>query len=127
MYKLLSMMLLAFMISGCGLLDPLVYKITKQQGNFTEEKHVKQLEIGMSKEQVKFLLGTPMSIDSFDHDRWDYIYTYQDGNDKVTRNNITIRFENEKLISIDGEAFIKDKDPLSKKAGDEDGEDEEGK
>ena len=108
MYKLLSIMLLSFLISGCGLLDPLVYKINKQQGNFTEEKHVKQLELGMNKEQVKFLLGTPMSVDSFDQSRWDYIYTYQDGNDKVIRNNIIIKFENDKLASIDGEAFFKE-------------------
>ena len=113
MYKLLSIMLLSFILSGCGVLDPLVYKITKQQGNFTEEKHVKQLELGMTKEQVKFLLGTPMSIDSFDQNRWDYIYTYQDGNDNVTRNNITIKFENQKLVSIDGEAYIKDTKKLS--------------
>ena len=114
MYKLLSIMLLSFLISGCGLLDPLVYKISKQQGNFTEEKHVKQLELGMNKEQVKFLLGTPMSVDSFDQDRWDYIYTYQDGKDRLTRNNITIRFEDEKLISIDGEAYLKELKPLAK-------------
>ena len=119
MYKILSVALLALFISGCGLLDPLVYKITKQQGNFTEEKHVKQLEIGMTKEQVKFLLGTPMSVDSFDHDRWDYIYTYQDGNDKLTRNNITIRFENNALASIVGEAYIKDKVDGSKSEEDE--------
>lgn len=116
MYKFLFVVLLSIIISGCSLLDPWVYKISKQQGNITEQKLVDKLEIGMSREQVRFLLGTPMSVDAFNEDRWDYIYTFKIGNNEVTHHNLTIYFEDHKLTKIDGEAFIKND---SKRASDE--------
>ena len=106
MFKLLSVVLFSFLVSGCSILDSWTYKVNKQQGNITEQKHVDKLEIGMTKEQVKFLLGTPMSVDSFNHDHWDYIYTYQAGNSETTRNNLSVYFENNKLTKFEGEALI---------------------
>ena len=107
MYKFLNVVLLTILISGCSILDPWVYKINKQQGNITDQKLVDKLELGMTKEQVRFVMGTPMAVDTFNQDRWDYIYTYKDGNDKLTRNNITVYFVDNKLTKIDGEALIK--------------------
>lgn len=52
----------------------LVHKPTIQQGNVITEDMLEQLQLGMSKEQVKFLLGTPSVVDVFHIDRWDYIY-----------------------------------------------------
>ena len=106
MLKLLYVVLFSFLISGCSILDSWTYKVNKQQGNITEQKHVEKLEIGMTKEQVKFLLGTPMSVDSFDHNRWDYVYTYKSGNSDATRNNLTVFFDNNSLSKIDGEALV---------------------
>jgi outer membrane protein assembly factor BamE len=123
MFRLLYIVLFTLLISGCSILDSLTYKVNKQQGNITEHKHVDKLEIGMTKEQVKFLLGTPMSIDSFDHNHWDYIYTYQAGNDDATRNNLSVFFENNKLVRIEGEALIKKKD-VQKVTDDEDADDD---
>jgi outer membrane protein assembly factor BamE len=85
--------------------------VNKQQGNITEQKHVDKLEIGMTKAQVKFLLGTPMSIDSFDHDRWDYIYTYKAGNNDPVRNNLSVFFENNLLAKIEGKALVQPNNP----------------
>jgi len=107
MYRLLNIVLLSLLIGGCGILDPWVYRIDKQQGNITEEKHVDKLEMGMTREQVKFVLGTPMSMDAFNQDRWDYIYTYKNGDGELTRNNLTIYFVDNKLNKIDGKALIK--------------------
>lgn len=107
MFKFLSMVLLSILISSCGIIDSWVYKINKQQGNITEQKQVDKLEIGMTKEQVRFVMGTPMAVDSFNLDRWDYIYTYQPGHSEVSRNNLTVYFEDNKLVKIEGEALRK--------------------
>ena len=118
-FKFVSMVIFSVVLSGCSYINNLTYKVNKQQGNITEQKHVDKLEIGMTKEQVKFLLGTPMSVDSFNHDRWDYIYTYQAGNREPTRNNLTIYFENNKLAKFEGEALV---NPQKLKADSEDDE-----
>lgn len=107
MYKLLNVVLLSILISGCGVLDPWVYKINKQQGNITEQKQVEKLEIGMNKEQVRFVMGTPMAVDTFNTDRWDYIYTFKPGHGDTTRNNLTLYFVDNKLSKIEGEALRK--------------------
>ncbi len=106
MYKFLTIVLLTLLASSCSIVDPWVYKINKQQGNITKQKQVDKLEIGMTKEQVQFIMGTPMSVDSFDTDRWDYIYTYKPGHGDLTRNNLTLSFTDNKLSNIDGKALI---------------------
>jgi outer membrane protein assembly factor BamE len=125
MFRLLYICLFTLLISGCSILDDWTYKVNKQQGNITEQKHVDQLEVGMTKEQVKFLLGTSMSIHTFDHDRWDYIYTYKAGNDEPTRNNLTVYFENNALSKIEGEALVKTIIPKKKVVDEADNEDED--
>ena len=109
MYKFLTVVLLSILISGCGILDPLVYKINKQQGNITEQKKVDKLEIGMTKEQVRFVMGTPMTINSFDSNRWDYIYTYQPGHGEYSQNNMTLFFVKNKLSKIEGKPLMGNK------------------
>ena len=109
MYKFLAVVLLSILVSSCGLLDPWVYKINKQQGNITEQKKVDKLEIGMTKEQVKFVMGTPMAMDSFDANRWDYKYTYQPGHGEFSSNNLTLYFVDSKLSKIEGEPLMKKK------------------
>ncbi len=116
MYRFLTIVLLALLACSCSLVDPWVYKINKQQGNITKQKQVDKLEIGMTKEQVQFIMGTPMSIDSFNTDRWDYIYTYKPGHGETTRNNLILSFTDNKLSNIDGKALIDkaDEDPVKK-------------
>ncbi len=116
MHRFLTIVLLAQLACSCSLVDPWVYKINKQQGNITKQKQVDKLEIGMTKEQVQFIMGTPMSIDSFNTDRWDYIYTYTPGHGETTRNNLILSFTDNKLSNIDGKALIDkaDEDPVKK-------------
>jgi len=59
-------------LAGCG---PIVYRIEVQQGNFVSQEAVSQLKPGMSKDQVRFVLGTPLVTDIFHADRWDYVYS----------------------------------------------------
>ena len=56
-----------------------VYRINIQQGNFLDQAAVDQVKAGMTRSQVRYLLGTPMVADSFNKERWDYIYYLKKG------------------------------------------------
>ena len=69
----LATVLLGTTLGGC------VYRIDVQQGNYLEGKTVDQLQVGMTRTQVRYLLGTPLVPDVFDKDRWDYLYYFRHG------------------------------------------------
>jgi len=71
------------------------------QGNFIEDKYLDQVEIGMTRNQVRFLLGTPMIDDPFHENRWDYVYYLTIGRDKAfIKKWVSIFFINNKVSSI---------------------------
>jgi len=76
-----SVILLVGVLSACSSVPRLVseYKIDVQQGNVLTQEMVAQLRPGLSKDQVRFILGTPMLVDLFHADRWDYVYRLQKG------------------------------------------------
>ncbi len=84
------------MLSGCS-----VYKIDIQQGNTLEAEKVAQLETGMDKQQVQYLLGTAMLKDPFHPNRWDYVYSFTPGGGKMKRHHLTLYFENDRLVTVD--------------------------
>lgn len=99
---LLIVAVLAAATSGCGIL----YKQPIYQGNLIEKAAADQLQVGMSKQQVQALLGTPSISDPFHHDRWDY--TASERTDRVGRTevkNLTVWFENEAVARWDGTYF----------------------
>ncbi|MFM2476342.1 outer membrane protein assembly factor BamE [Celerinatantimonas sp. MCCC 1A17872] len=100
---LFSAMLATFALSGCSMLDKLVYKIDIPQGNYVEQKEVNQLRIGMSPAQVKYVMGPPMLVDLFTPHTWYYIYHYQVGNGKLTQKKLVITFKDNKLVSMTGD------------------------
>jgi outer membrane protein assembly factor BamE len=81
---------------------PFVYKMTVQQGNIVSEEMVDQLQIGMSKSQVRYVLGTPLLTDLFHSNRWDYTYTLRRGHGDMTVKPLTLFFEEDALTRIDG-------------------------
>ena len=81
----------------------LVYKIDIPQGNYIEAKQVDQLRSGMSQEQVRFLLGNPMSLDSFNHERWVYMYYFKPGRGKIEQKQLVLEFNNGALLSVSGD------------------------
>ena len=103
----IGLLLLILLYGGCSIVDPLVYKLPKQQGNITDYKDVDKLELGMNKAQVKFIMGTPMAIDSFNQNRWVYAYTYKSPGGELTRNTMILLFDNGKLSNIEGEPLVK--------------------
>lgn len=82
---------------------PFVYRMTVQQGNIITEEMVDRLELGMNKRQVQFLLGTPVLTDFFQTDRWDYTYTIQRGHDPMEIRYLTLHFQEDSLVRIDGD------------------------
>ena len=89
-------LLLALFGAGC------VYRMDVQQGNLLDVEQVDQVEVGMTRSQVRFLLGTPMVIDSFDADRWDYIYSLRRGHERqVTRRHLVVWFDGDKVTRIE--------------------------
>ncbi len=82
---------------------PFVYKPVIQQGNVVKQEQVDALEPGMSKRQVKFLLGTPMLVDVFHADRWDYAYTRGVGSRPEEIRRLAVFFENDRLVRIAGD------------------------
>ena len=64
------------LLSGCSYIPTLPYKIDIQQGNVVTEEMVEKLKPGMSRSQVRFVLGTPLITDVFHADRWDYFYYF---------------------------------------------------
>jgi outer membrane protein assembly factor BamE len=89
------------LIALCGLAG-CVYRMNIQQGNFLKPEDIDRVQTGMTRSQVRFLLGTPMVSDTFDADRWDYYYYLVRGHSrkKETR-HVIVRFDGDKVASIE--------------------------
>ena len=79
------------------------YRMVIQQGNFISQEMVAQLKPGMTKEQVRFILGTPLVTDIFHADRWDYVFYREMPNGKREQRNLSVVFENSKLARVLGD------------------------
>lgn len=102
MRKLLLVLSLALVTSGCGI----IYKQPIYQGNLLEKTAVDQLQTGMSKQQVQVLIGTPSIEDPFHQNRWDYTSTQRvDRLGHTARKNLTLWFENDALTKWEGDYF----------------------
>jgi outer membrane protein assembly factor BamE len=94
---------LILLISGCSKDKiPGVYRIDIQQGNDITQEMMSQLKPGMSKSQVAYVMGTPLIIDTFHPDRWDYLYSFHPGNGQREQRRITIYFKQDQLDYLDG-------------------------
>ena len=102
MSRLLIPLVLAAALSACsgGPRIPGItpYKIDIQQGNF-----VSQVKPGMSREQVRLALGTPLLADAFHADRWDYVYWREAPNGKRETRKFAVFFSDNKLVRVDGD------------------------
>ena len=82
---------------------PFVYQIDVQQGNAITQEMLAQLKPGMNRNQVRFVMGTPLVQDTFHTDRWDYLYTFQKGGGDRERRLITLVFEDDVLAYVEGD------------------------
>ncbi len=100
--KLLLPMVLGItvVLGGCSYLNfPGVHKIDIQQGNIITQEMVDQLRPGMTKPQVRFVMGTPLIADTFNQSRWDYFYALKEGSGKESRERMSIFFDKDGLLS----------------------------
>lgn len=95
-------------LAVCALsLSACVYRMNIQQGNLLEEDTIDQVEIGMSRSAVEFLLGTPMVADSFHEDRWDYPYYLKLGRSRdILRRWIIVYFEGDQVSRIERDVTL---------------------
>ncbi len=93
---------LSLLAAACGLIKP--YRIEIQQGNYVTQEMVAQLKPGLTRDQVRFVMGTPLVSDIFHEERWDYVFVRQRANsDAVEYRRIAVFFEDGKLKRVDGD------------------------
>lgn len=101
--SLLAVLLFSVSLSAC--IRP--YQPDIQQGNILNNSDLKEIRYGMSKQEVLFILGTPMVIDPFNESRWDYYYSNTDQRKKeVTTRLITAKFDGDKLVELQGDVDL---------------------
>lgn len=95
-------------LSACSNpLSGIPYRIDIDQGNQISQAQVNQLNVGMNKEEVEFLMGKPLLNDVFNEDRWDYVQYHKTGKTQVVQESVlTLYFKNNLLVQVDRDKFI---------------------
>ena len=99
-------LLVLLLLASCGV--PRIPGITPfkpeiQQGNYVSQEMISQVKPGMTREQVRFLLGTPLLTDIFHADRWDYVYWREPTNGKREQRRVALFFTDNKLARMEGD------------------------
>ncbi|MDB5887351.1 MAG: SmpA/OmlA [Rhodocyclales bacterium] len=103
---LLSVLAAVFVLglSACSVTRQLhPYSIDIRQGNYVTQEMAARLTPGMTEEQVRFIMGTPLLVDPFHADRWDYVYLYAPQGRVSEQRRITLKFKDGKLSSVEGD------------------------
>ncbi len=97
------LILLSLLLASCGgLSGPLSpYKMDIRQGNFVTAEMREKLKPGMTRQQVRYVLGTPMVSDAFHGNRWDYVYLLEQRGKLIEQRGLTLYFDSDNLVSID--------------------------
>jgi outer membrane protein assembly factor BamE len=103
---------LAAVLAGCSTYDSVTqkiaqsitpYRITVVQGNFVSAEAAAQMQVGMSRDQVKQILGTPLLTDMFHADRWDYVFYFKRGSTSVVQQrDFVVNFASDRVVSWSG-------------------------
>ena len=94
--------LVAAMLVAAALTGGCVYRINIQQGNLLDTDLIEQVEVGMTRTQIRFLLGTPLVSNPFDKDRWDYYYYFKAGKTREkTTQHFVVFFDGDQVSHFD--------------------------
>ena len=93
------------------------YRPDIQQGNFVSKEMLAQLQVGQSRDQVKFILGTPLLTDVFHADRWDYPFYMARGNGELTTAKVVIFFKDDKVERFEGGNLPTEQEYIARIAG----------
>jgi outer membrane protein assembly factor BamE len=109
------LILLAVLCVSCGTALPTVkpYKLDVQQGNVVTSKMLLQLHPGMTKSQVRFIMGTALIQDSFHGNRWDYVYQLREAGKVIEQRRVILDFDNELLKTVRGDVIPSGSDKAS--------------
>ncbi|WP_439286885.1 outer membrane protein assembly factor BamE [Lonepinella sp. BR2357] len=89
---------LALSVSACSTVNKIVYRIDVPQGNYLESSTVQKVQAGMTKEQVQYLLGTPVLIDPFSNNTWYYVYLQQHSYEDPVQHNFIVNFDSKGIV-----------------------------
>lgn len=108
------------LLAGCGKVPMLPslqpYKIDIQQGNYVTQDMITKLKPGMTRSQVRFALGTPLIVDPFRTDRWDYVYMLHRQGSLVEQRQVTVVFKGDVLDRIEGDVVARPADTAGAKS-----------
>ena len=92
------------LLTGCSVVEKLVYRIDINQGNYVEQSAVDKLKFGMTKAQVRFVLGSPMLIENGYPNTWYYIYHHTPGHGEPVQKDLIVNFNDQgTLADISGD------------------------
>ncbi|GAB4057985.1 hypothetical protein GCM10028811_06720 [Uliginosibacterium sediminicola] len=80
-----------------------IYRMDVRQGNYVSQEMLAQLKQGLTEEQVRFIMGSPLLLDPFHANRWDYVYRFAPAGKLTEQKRITLIFKDGKLLSIEGD------------------------
>ena len=95
----LSAVVLALSLTSCSTVQKVVYRIDVPQGNYLEASTVAQVKLGMTAQQVQYLLGTPVLIDPYSNLTWYYVFLQQHSYQKPEQHTFTVKFDQNGLVS----------------------------
>ncbi|MDV5172326.1 outer membrane protein assembly factor BamE [Photobacterium rosenbergii] len=102
--NLAAVTLAVSLLGGCSVVERLVYRIDINQGNYLEQKDIDTLRYGMNKEQVQFVLGSPMLVEPEYPHTWYYVYYHKPGHDEPQQKNLILKFNAQnQLTSLEGD------------------------
>ena len=93
------------------------YRPDIQQGNFVSQEMLNQLKVGQTRDQVKFILGSPLLTDMFHADRWDYPFYLARGNGELTTSRVTVYFKDNVVERYDGGNLPTEREYIARIAG----------
>jgi outer membrane protein assembly factor BamE len=92
--------------SGCAEWLPEAHRLDLQQGNTIKLEQLESIQLGMTKDEVRKIMGSPMLSDPFHEQRWDYIYRFIPNKGFERKSLLTLYFEDDRLIKIDDSKYI---------------------
>lgn len=94
-----SAIILALSITACSTVDKIIYRIDVPQGNYLEAAAVKQLKVGMTAQQVQYLLGTPVLVEPFNKNTWHYVFLQQKAYTSPEQHTLVVNFDQRGIVT----------------------------
>jgi outer membrane protein assembly factor BamE len=108
MKRIIPVLAATFLLGACTTVNNTIttinpFKIDVRQGNYVTQEMVAQLKQGQTKDQVRYILGSPLLVDAFHTDRWDYVYRFQPGRGEAQQRHLIVYFQDNRLVRVAGD------------------------